>query len=84
MGLNLAPCIEQNQSLSVIFIAGAGSAPIHARSPLGLERDQPEDHVAVALAWAEQGAQLAEGVRLEPDQPLAVVVGLAFEADRTQ
>ena len=46
----------------------------------GFELDQAQDDVAVAFAWPAQGAQAVEDVRLQPDQPLAVSVGLALEA----
>jgi hypothetical protein len=37
---------------------------------LRLGRDQPQDHIAVAFAWAAESAQLVDDVRLEPDEAL--------------
>jgi hypothetical protein len=49
----------------------------------GLAR-QPQDHVAVALAWATQITQLVDDTRLKPNLALALVVHLGLEgrADR--
>jgi hypothetical protein len=49
--------------------------PAHLR----LDLDQPQNHVAAALAGGAQGAQAIEEVRLKPDQPLAIVGGVALE-----
>jgi hypothetical protein len=49
-----------------------------------LELDEAQNDVAIALASAAQGAQFVEDVGLEPDEALAVLVGVALEAHRAE
>jgi len=45
---------------------------------------QPQDHVAVALARATHGPEAVDEFRFQPDLPIALGVGLAFEACRAE
>jgi hypothetical protein len=42
---------------------------------------QPENSVEIAFAWPAQVAQAVDDRRLEPDQPLALVVDLGLDGD---
>jgi hypothetical protein len=48
------------------------------------DRRQPDDHVAIALALAAQGAQPVNDADIQPDQPLAVGVDVGLVADVAQ
>jgi hypothetical protein len=39
---------------------------------VGLGLDQPQDDVAIALAWAARAAELVDDLRLEPDEALSL------------
>ena len=47
-------------------------------------RRQPQYDVAVTLARAAQGAEAVDHTRLQPDQALALLVDLVFEADTAE
>jgi hypothetical protein len=53
-------------------------------APLRLDLDQPQDHVAVALAGAAHEAQSVERPIVEPNLPLALFIGLGLDRDRAE
>jgi len=51
------------------------------RDALGFQFDQPQDDVAVALAWPAHGREPVDDGRPDPDQALAFRVDFQLEDD---